>query len=77
MALLVKEQTELEVKFQEKKKSLLENIYEHFSKNGNRRSAPVLQNDSKNLAKLPELEIVTFTVKARVFSRIGLSEMVL
>ena len=60
-----------------KKKSLLENIYEHFSKNGNRRSAPVLQNDSKNLAKLPELEIVTFTVKARVFSRIGLSEMVL
>ena len=77
MALLVKEQTELEVKFQEKKKSLLENIYEHFSKNGNRRSAPVLQNDSKNLAKLPELEIVTFTVKARVFSRIGLSKMVL
>ena len=38
-----------------KKKNLLENMYEHFSKNDNGRSVLVSQNDSKNLAKLPQL----------------------
>ena len=44
---------------------------EHFSKKDDR-SVVALENDSKNLAKLPQVEIVKFTGEPIVCSRIRL-----
>lgn len=77
LELLAKEQIEFEVKIHENINSLLKYMNEHFSIKVDRKSALPLENYSKNLVKLSQLEIVKFRGKPIACSRIWLSRVMI